>query len=63
VDEFSAILKAREVVAKAEIDFAPVDIERYLRLPMVNGVLRVDHDLPDDHAGSTTVISSRNCFL
>jgi len=63
VDEFSAILKARELVTKAQIDSAPVDIERYLRLPTVNGVLRADHDLPDDQAGSTTVISGRNCIF
>ena len=63
MDEFSAILKARELVAKAKIDSVPVAIEKYLDLPTVNGVLRVDHDLPDEQAGSTTMISGRNCIF
>lgn len=63
MDEFSAILKARELVAKAKISSVPVAIEKYLELPTVKGVLRADHDLPDDQAGSTTVISGRNCIF
>lgn len=63
MDEFSAILKARELVAKAKINSVPVAIEKYLELSTVNGVLRVDHDLPDEQAGSTTKISGRNCIF
>lgn len=63
MDEFSAVLKARELVRKAEIDSAPVDVEKYLKLPTVNGALRIDSGLPDNQAGSTTVISGKNCIF
>lgn len=63
MDEFSAILRARQLIAEAVIKSAPVDIEKYVRLPTVNGVLQIDYDLPDDQAGSTTIISGKNCIF
>lgn len=63
MDEFSAILKARQLVKEAGVNAAPVDIQRYVALSRVNAVLRVDYDLPDDQAGSTTLIKGRHCIF
>jgi len=63
MDEFSAILKARNLIAEAGVESVPVEIEMYLRLPIVNAILKVDYDLPNDQAGSSTVISGRNCIF
>ena len=63
MDEFSAILKARELVREAGIESVPVEIEKYLSVSRVNAVFRVDYNLPDDQAGSSTTISGRRVIF
>jgi Zn-dependent peptidase ImmA (M78 family) len=63
VDEFSAILKARELIREAGITSVPVNIEKYLTLAKVQATVRVDYDLPEDEAGSSTIISGRRVIF
>jgi len=63
VDEFSAVLRARELIAEADITSAPVDVKKYLSHKKVQALLRRDYDLPQDEAGSSTVISGRHVIF
>ncbi len=63
MDEFSVILRARELIREADINFVPVEIEKYLKLPRINAVVRPDDDLPNDQAGSSTTISGRHVIF
>ena len=63
MDEFSAVLRARQVIKEAGLDAAPVDVQKYLALPKVDAILRIEYDLPDDQAGSTTIIKGRHCIF
>ncbi|MER8703636.1 ImmA/IrrE family metallo-endopeptidase [Mesorhizobium sp. M1273] len=55
MDEFTAVMKARELVRKAGILSAPVDTKAYL--PHVHAKLKVDKTMGDGEAGSTFEIS------
>ena len=57
MDEFSAILKAREFVARTDSTEIPVELKPYLA--QVESVLRVDHDLSEDEAGCCVTIGGR----
>lgn len=63
MDEFSTILRARQLANEAGVNSAPVDIQKYLKVPSINAVLRVDYDLLADQAGSTTLIKDRHCIF
>jgi hypothetical protein len=57
MDEFSAVMKARQLVNKVSPAAIPVPIEPYLQ--QVGAVLRVDHDLGADEAGYTVEIKGK----
>jgi hypothetical protein len=61
VDEFSAILKAREFVARTNPTEIPVELKAYLA--QAESVLRVDHDLSEDEAGCCVTIGGRRHII
>ena len=56
MDEFSAVMKARQLVNKVSPATFPVRIEPHLQ--QLGAVLRVDHDLAADEAGYTVEVKS-----
>ena len=58
MDEFTAILKARQFVRNAGIDSAPVDIERLAAA--ANARVKIRHDLSDDESGQTFPLGANN---
>jgi Zn-dependent peptidase ImmA (M78 family) len=61
VDEFGAILRAREFVVRANQGSIPVRIEAYLE--EVNCELKVDSTLPSDEPGYSLRIGERNIIV
>ena len=61
MDEFTAVLRARQFIAKASLESIPVDIQNYLRL--IKAECRIEDDFDDDQSGETTVIAGRRCIF
>ena len=61
MDEFTAVLRARQFIRQIGIDAIPVDIDHYLKA--AQAIYRVRHDFADDVSGNTTRISGRHCIF
>lgn len=57
MDEFTAVMRARQIVNKVNPTTMPVPIEPYLE--QLGAVLRLDHDLGADEAGYTIEIKGK----
>ncbi len=57
MDEFSAVMRARQLVNKVSPTTIPVPIEPYL--VQLGAILRVDHDLPANEAGYTVEVKGK----
>lgn len=58
MDEFKAVLRARQFIRDAEIDSIPVDIDRYAAL--ANAKIEVLYDLDNDESGQTFPLGNQN---
>lgn len=63
MDEFTAVLRARELIRAAGIKSVPVNIDKYLSLGKIQAVVRIDNNLSEDEAGSCTIISGRRVIF
>ena len=61
MDEFIAVVRAREFVRQAGINAIPIDIDHYLKA--AKATYRVRHDFPDDVSGNTAPIAGRHCIF
>jgi hypothetical protein len=61
MDEFTAVLRAREFVKNASIGSIPVDLRKYLDI--IKAECKVEYDFDDDQSGETTVIAGRRCIF
>jgi Zn-dependent peptidase ImmA (M78 family) len=61
IDEFAAVLRAREFIQQAAIDSIPIDLDRYL--DVIRARCKIVDDLDDEEAGQTTVIAGRHCIF
>ena len=58
MDEFTAVVRAREFIRQAGINSIPVEMDHYLKT--AKATYRVRYDFPEDVSGNTTRISGRH---
>jgi hypothetical protein len=61
MDEFIAVVRARELVRQAGITEIPVGVDQYLKV--AKATCRVRDDFPYDVSGNTTLIAGRHCIF
>jgi Zn-dependent peptidase ImmA (M78 family) len=59
--EFTAVVRARELVRQVGITAIPVGMDHYLKAAKAS--CRVRHDFPDDVSGNTTPIAGQHCIF
>jgi Zn-dependent peptidase ImmA (M78 family) len=62
VDEFAAVLRARELVKRAKIKSIPATIEAYMEA-LGNCNLQVDGDLSSDEPGYSALVAGKNIIV
>jgi hypothetical protein len=61
MDEFTAVVRARQFIRQAGVNAIPVEMDSYLHA--AKAIYKVRHDLPDDVSGNTTLIAGRHCIF
>lgn len=61
MDEFTAVVRAREFIRQAGIHSVPVEMDSYLKA--AKAIYRVRHDFAEDVSGNTAVISGHHCIF
>jgi len=61
MDEFTAVLRARQFIRQAGISSIPVEMDSYLKA--VKAICKFRDDFPDDVSGHTTLIAGRHCIF